>query len=233
MDGFAPFTVSTFRAVHAGFNRNEEAIVDRFFDLPRKEDETLEIIVRPERVELMVSRRFCLGEDVEPEQRIHAVFLLVGVTERCRLKITVSFSIRPFHRSRFPVADRLVSAVNGNEVKFSDQWLAEARYIHAERFCHRFDQVVVRPVGKSNLQHVAATLIPEPVVLIRLVRQVLADLGFTSEVDSEILLRVLYRVAGSFTGAIGRAPTDICVSTAVPPDIKASAPFPVIRILDA
>ena len=116
MDGFAPFTVSTFRAVHAGFNRNEEAIVDRFFDLPCEEDETLKVIVRPERVELMVCRRFGLGEDVEPEQRIHAVRLLIGVAERRGLKIPVSLAVRPLHRSSLPIADRLVTAINGYEV---------------------------------------------------------------------------------------------------------------------
>ena len=120
MDGFAPFTVSTFRAVHAGFDRNEEAIADRFFDLPRKEDEAFEVIVRPERVELMVSWHLGLGEDVESEQRIHAVHLLIGITERRRLKIPVSLAVRPLHRSGLPIADRLVSTVNGHEVEFSN-----------------------------------------------------------------------------------------------------------------
>ena len=69
MRRLAAATISALGAVHAGFNRNEEAIVDRFFDLPREEDETLEVVVRPERVELMVSRRFCLGEDVEPQRQ--------------------------------------------------------------------------------------------------------------------------------------------------------------------
>ena len=77
MNRLAAAAVSALGAVHAGFDRYEEAIADRFFDLPREEDETLEVVVRPERVELMVSRRFCLGEDIEPEQRIHAVHLLM------------------------------------------------------------------------------------------------------------------------------------------------------------
>ena len=45
MYGFAPFTVSALGAVYAGFDWNKEAIADRFFDLPREEDETFKIIV--------------------------------------------------------------------------------------------------------------------------------------------------------------------------------------------
>ena len=87
--------VSAFSAVHTGFDRDEEAIVDGFLDLSCEVNETLEVVVRPERVELMVCRRFCLGVHVEAEQRIDAVFLLKRITERCCLKITVDFSLRP------------------------------------------------------------------------------------------------------------------------------------------
>ena len=67
MHGFAPFTVSTFRAVHAGFEREEDAAIDGLLDLPGKEDKTVEIVLIPERIELVACGCFVLGEDVEPE----------------------------------------------------------------------------------------------------------------------------------------------------------------------
>ena len=75
-------TVSTFSTVDAGFDRKEDTRVDGFFDLSREVNETLEVVVRPERVELMVSRLLAFGEHIEPEHRIRAILLLVGVTER-------------------------------------------------------------------------------------------------------------------------------------------------------
>ena len=60
MHRFAAAAISAFSAVHAGFDGDEETIVDGFLNLSCKVNETVEIVARPERVELMVSRRFCL-----------------------------------------------------------------------------------------------------------------------------------------------------------------------------
>ena len=45
MDRLATATVSTFRAVHAGFDWEKDAGVDGFLDLACKIDEAVEIIV--------------------------------------------------------------------------------------------------------------------------------------------------------------------------------------------
>jgi hypothetical protein len=95
MNRSATVTVSALGTIHARFNRKEDAGIDSFLNLSCKVNETVEIVARPERVELMVSRRFGLGVHVEAEQGIDTVFLLKRITERCRLKITVDFSLRP------------------------------------------------------------------------------------------------------------------------------------------
>ena len=86
--------VSAFSAVHTGFDRDEEAIVDGFLDLSCEVNEAVEIVARSERVELVMSRRLRFRENIEPENRVHAVLLHVGEGERRRLKITVGFSWR-------------------------------------------------------------------------------------------------------------------------------------------
>ena len=95
MNRLATATVSTLGAVHAGLNRKEDTSLDRLFDLSCEVDEAIEVIVRPERVELMMSRLLRLCEHVEPEHGIRAVLLLVGIAKRRSLKITVGFSFRP------------------------------------------------------------------------------------------------------------------------------------------
>ena len=77
MHGFAPFTVSALGAVHAGFDGEENAGVDGLLDLPSEVDEAVKIIVRPERIVLVVCGRFCFGEHVEPEQQHPAMEFLV------------------------------------------------------------------------------------------------------------------------------------------------------------
>ena len=200
MNRLATATVSALGAIHAGFDGEEDAGVYGLLNLSCKEDETLEVIVRPKCVELVMCGLLAFGEDVEPEHGIHAMHLLICVAKRCRLKVTVSFAVRPLHRSGLPIANRLVSAVNGYEVKFTDQRFRESWHVHAERFGNRFYGVIVRPFGHGHIQHVASALIPEPVVFIGLVRQILADFGFSSEVNGEIFLRVLDGVAGAFAG---------------------------------
>ena len=106
MNSLAAATVGALSAVHAGFDGKKDPGVDGPFDLPGEVDEAVEVVVRPERVKLMMSGRFGLGEDVEPEERVYAMHLLLCITERCRLKITVSLAVQPLHRSRLPVAVR-------------------------------------------------------------------------------------------------------------------------------
>jgi hypothetical protein len=67
MDGFAPFTESTFAAVHSRLDREKDAGIDGLLDLSGEVDESLEIVVRPERVELMVSWRFRFDNQIKPE----------------------------------------------------------------------------------------------------------------------------------------------------------------------
>ena len=204
MNRLAAVAVRAFRTVHAGFDREEHAGVDGLLDLSREENESLEVIVRPERVELVVSGLLPFGEHVEPEERIHAVHLLIGIGEHGRLKISVGFAVRPLHRSGLPVADRFVPAINGHEVEFSDQRFAEAGHIHAERFGHAFDRVIVRPFGKGHIEHIASALLPEPVVFIRFVRQVFAGLGFPSEEEVEILPGILNGVVRALHCTFGQ-----------------------------
>ena len=97
MNRLATATIGALGAVHAGFDREEYAGVDCFLDLSSEVNETFKVIVRPERVELVMGGLLALGEDIEPEHRICAVLLLVGIAERRSLKIPVSLAVRPLH----------------------------------------------------------------------------------------------------------------------------------------
>ena len=79
MHRFAAAAVSALGTVHAGFNRDEETIVDGFLDLSGEVNETVKVVARSEGVELVVSGRLRFCEHVEPEQRIYAILLLIGV----------------------------------------------------------------------------------------------------------------------------------------------------------
>ena len=132
MSGLAPFTVSALGAVHTGFDRQEDTAVDGLLDFPGEEDKAVEVVLVPERVELMMCRRFRLREDIEPEQGIHAVLLPVSVGEHGRLKIPFRFSVRPFRRGGFPVGDCFVSTVNDHQIELADERLLQPRHFDAE-----------------------------------------------------------------------------------------------------
>ena len=67
MHGFALAAIGAFSAVHARFNREKDSGVDRFFDLPCEIDETIKVVLIPERIELLMNRSPSLGKDIKPE----------------------------------------------------------------------------------------------------------------------------------------------------------------------
>ena len=78
MRRFATATVGALGAVHAGFDGEENAGVDGLLDLSCEEDESVEIVLTPVRVELMMCRSFRFREDIEPEHRHPTVELTIG-----------------------------------------------------------------------------------------------------------------------------------------------------------